>query len=235
MAASVAVLAVGVGVTAFQGSGSGDAVVAGDAAAPAASVAALSAEAGPERLAFAGIAPAADARRLRHRLHRRRAALARCARSSARSASATRQQAKQVMTADAPVEIETAGVPATGFLSSEETPARLHHQADPGRRGDRPSWSTGHLRGPGRRRRRGSRDRPGDLGARRQRAAGVGGRRRTATSSCGPSPSACSRSPAVLTPGARPGGNAPDRRIVLARRGYPRRYRHTSVTEKGFS
>jgi hypothetical protein len=120
VAASVAVLAVGVGVTAFQGSGSGDAVVAGDAAAPAASVAALSAEAGPERLAFAGIAPA------QMLVDSDTDYTAAGLRSQVRSVLSSfgvgdEQQAKQMMTADAPVEIETAAVPTTGFLSSEES------------------------------------------------------------------------------------------------------------------
>lgn len=120
VAASVAVLAVGVGVTAFQGSGAGDAVVAGDAAAPAASMAALSAEAGPERLAFAGISPA------QMLVDSDTDYTAAGLRSQVRSVLSSfgvgdEQQAKQVMAADAPVELETDGVPATGFLSSEES------------------------------------------------------------------------------------------------------------------
>ena len=121
VAASVAVVAVGVGVTAFQGSGSGGgAVVAGDAAVPAASVAALVAEAGPERLAFAGISPA------QMLVDSDTAYTADGLRTQVRSVLTSfgvgdEQQAKQMMTADAPVEIEAAGVPATGFLSSEES------------------------------------------------------------------------------------------------------------------
>jgi len=119
VAASVAVVAVGVGVTAFQGSGGG-AVVAGDAAAPAASMAALSAEAGPERLAFAGISPA------QMLVDSDTDYTAAGLRSQVRSVLSSfgvgdEEQAKQMMTADAPVEIETAGVPTTGFLSSEQS------------------------------------------------------------------------------------------------------------------
>jgi hypothetical protein len=62
VAASVAVLAVGVAVTAFQGSGSGDAVVAGGEQAPVASAAALLAEAPvDDTAAGAAAAPNADA------------------------------------------------------------------------------------------------------------------------------------------------------------------------------
>jgi ketosteroid isomerase-like protein len=118
VAASVAVVAVGVGVTAFQGNGSGGAAVAGDAAAPAASVAALSAEAGPERLAFAGISPA------QMLVDSDTDYTAAGLRSQVRSVLSSfgvgdEEQAKQVMAADAPVEIEAADVPTTGFLSSE--------------------------------------------------------------------------------------------------------------------
>jgi hypothetical protein len=119
VAASVAVVAVGVGVTTFQGNGSGGAVVAGDAAAPAASLAALSAEA-PERLAFAGISPA-------HMLvDSDTDYTAAGLRSQVRDVLTSfgvddEEQAKQVMAAKTPVVVEDAGVPATGFLSSEES------------------------------------------------------------------------------------------------------------------
>jgi ketosteroid isomerase-like protein len=120
VAASVAVVAVGVGVTAFQGEGSGGAVVAGDAAAPAPSVAALSAEAGPERLAFAGISPAHmlvdsdtdyTAAGLRSQVRQVLTAFG----------VGDEEQAKQVMAAETPVVVEGAGVPTTGFLASEES------------------------------------------------------------------------------------------------------------------
>lgn len=119
VAASVAVLAVGVGVTAFQGSGSGSAVVAGDAAAPAAS-AALVAEAAPERLAFAGISPA-------HMLvDSDTDYTATGLRAQVRQVLRTfgvgdEKQAEKVMAADGPVEVMADGVPATGFLSSEQS------------------------------------------------------------------------------------------------------------------
>jgi hypothetical protein len=119
VAASVAVVAVGVGVTAFRGSDSGGVVVAGDAAAPAASAAALVAEAAPERLAFAGISPA-------HMLvDSDTDYTATGLRSQVRQVLTSfgigdQQQAEQVMATDATIEVE-AGVPTTGFLASEES------------------------------------------------------------------------------------------------------------------
>jgi len=120
VAASIAVVAVGVGVTAFQGSGSGGAVVAGDAAAPAASMAALSAEAGPERLAFAGISPA------RMLVDSDTDYTATGLRAQVRQVLTSfgvgdEEQAKQLMAAEPPLVVEEAGVPTTGFLSSEES------------------------------------------------------------------------------------------------------------------
>jgi hypothetical protein len=120
VAASVAVIAVGVGVTAFQGDGSGDAVVAGAANAPAASVAALSAEAGPQSLAFAGISPAHmlvdsdtdyTSTGLRSQVRQVLSAFG----------VGDQEQAKQAMAPDAPVEVEVDAVPRTGFLASEES------------------------------------------------------------------------------------------------------------------
>lgn len=120
VAASVAVVAVGVGVTAFRGDGSGGAVVAGDAGAPVASAAALVAEAAPERLAFAGISPAHmlvdsdtdyTAAGLRSQVRQVLTAFG----------VGDEEQAKQVMSADAPVEVAGAEVPSTGFLASEES------------------------------------------------------------------------------------------------------------------
>ncbi len=121
VAASVAVVAVGVAVTAFQGDGSGGgAVVAGDAGAPAASVAALSAEAGPERLAFAGISPAQmlvdsdtdyTATGLQTQVRQVLSAFG----------VGDQEQAKEAMAADAPVEVEAAAVPPSGFLASDES------------------------------------------------------------------------------------------------------------------
>lgn len=123
VAASVAVVAVGVGVTAFQDNGSGGAVVAGsgaDAAAPAASAAALMAEAGPESLAFAGISPAHmlvdsdtdyTATGLRSQVRQVLTAFG----------VGDEAQAKKVMTEEPPVEVDAAGVPTTGFLATEES------------------------------------------------------------------------------------------------------------------
>lgn len=120
VAASIAVVAVGVGVTTFQGSGSGGAVVADEAAARAASAAALVAESGPEALALAGISPA------QMLVDSDTAYTAEGLRTQVRSVLTAfgvgdTQQAKQLMTGDAPGQVEAAGVPSTGFLSSEES------------------------------------------------------------------------------------------------------------------
>jgi len=123
VAASVAVVAVGVGVTAFQDNGSGGAVVAGsgaDAAAPAASAAALMAEAGPENLAFAGISPAHmlvdsdtdyTATGLRSQVRQVLTAFG----------VGDEAQAKKVMTEEPTVQVDAVGVPTTGFLATEES------------------------------------------------------------------------------------------------------------------
>ena len=117
------------------------------------------AEAGPERLAFAGISPA------QMLVDSDTDYTAAGLRSQVRSVLSSfgvgdEEQAKQVMTADAPVEIEAAGVPDDRLPVLRGEPARLHHQADPGRRGDRPHGRPIDVRGPGRRRGRGPEDAP---------------------------------------------------------------------------
>ena len=121
VAASVAVVAVGVGVTAFQDSGSGGAVVAGDAAgAPAASAAALMAEAGPQTLAFAGISPA------RMLVDSDTDYTATGLRTQVRQVLTSfglgdEEQATKVMSEQTPVEVDGTGLAPTGFLASEES------------------------------------------------------------------------------------------------------------------